>query len=66
MNQIVFKALTAFIFATSAVCHAQVKWDLATGYPETSSHVKNLREFALDVASRTNQQVLITIYLTAV
>ena len=41
---------------------AQVKWDLATGYPESSFHVKNLREFAKDVLARTNGQVSITIH----
>ncbi|MFM2450159.1 MAG: hypothetical protein RIS44_2609 [Pseudomonadota bacterium] len=46
----------------SANTWAQVKWDLATGYPESSFHVKNLREFAKDVGSRTNDQVIITIH----
>lgn len=41
---------------------AQVKWDLATGYPESSFHVKNLREFAKDVEARTNGKVNITIH----
>lgn len=41
---------------------AEVKWDLATGYPDSSFHVKNLREFAKDVAARTNGQVLITVH----
>lgn len=41
---------------------AEVKWDLVTGYPESSFHVKNLREFAKDVGSRTNGQVLITVH----
>ncbi len=41
---------------------AQVKWDLATGYPESSFHVKNLREFAKDVASRTSGKVNITVH----
>ncbi|MDP3226407.1 MAG: TRAP transporter substrate-binding protein [Acidovorax sp.] len=46
----------------SASASAQVKWDLASGYPESSFHVQNLREFAKDVAARTNGQVNITIH----
>jgi TRAP-type C4-dicarboxylate transport system substrate-binding protein len=45
-----------------AATHAQVRWDLATGYPDTSFHVKNLREFAADVSARTNGQVVITVH----
>lgn len=56
------KTAVTCTLAFSAVCQAEVKWDLATGYPESSFHVKNLREFAADVASRTNQQVLITVH----
>lgn len=41
---------------------AQVKWDLATGYPESSFHVKNLREFAKDVEARTNGKINITVH----
>ncbi len=57
-----FKSIAFCALATSLACQAQVKWDLATGYPETSFHVKNLREFAADVAARTNQQVQITVH----
>jgi TRAP-type transport system periplasmic protein len=62
MKKLFLQTLAACGLAVSLACQAQVRWDLATGYPETSFHVKNLREFASDVASRTNQQVLITIY----
>jgi TRAP-type transport system periplasmic protein len=57
------RALAAL--GTVAVCHAaiaEVAWDLATGYPETSFHVKNLRAFASDVSERTNGQVKITVH----
>ncbi len=50
------------LWAASVGCTAQTRWDLATGYPETSFHVKNLREFASDVAARTNGQVVITVH----
>jgi TRAP-type transport system periplasmic protein len=48
--------------ATGMSVQAQVAWDLATGYPDTSFHVKNLREFAEDVSARTNGQVKITVH----
>ncbi len=41
---------------------SQVSWSLATGYPDSSFHVKNLRDFASDVAARTNGQVQITVH----
>jgi len=48
----------------SSLAWAQTKWDLATGYPDTSFHVKNLREFAQDVSARTNSEVAITVHAT--
>lgn len=41
---------------------SQVTWSLATGYPDSSFHVKNLRDFAADVSARTNGQVQITVH----
>ncbi len=51
-----------FMYVLPGSVSAQVKWDLATGYPETSFHVKNLHEFAKDVNTRTNGQIAITIH----
>lgn len=58
------RAMGCFLAAVvaSASVSAQVKWDLATGYPESSFHVQNLREFARDVDARTNGQVSITVH----
>jgi TRAP-type transport system periplasmic protein len=39
-----------------------LRWDLATGYPESSFHVKNLHEFAADINARTNGQLTITVH----
>jgi TRAP-type transport system periplasmic protein len=61
-SKIIATSFVALMGAFSIACHAEVKWDLATGYPESSFHVKNLREFAADVASRTNSQVIVTIH----
>ena len=59
-NRAFFAALLCA--AATAPSFAQVKWDLATGYPDSSFHVKNLREFAADVSSRTAGQVQITVH----
>jgi TRAP-type transport system periplasmic protein len=62
-----FRRIAAFVAVSGfalhpAISHAQLRWDLATGYPDSSFHVKNLREFASDVSARTNGQIVITIH----
>jgi TRAP-type transport system periplasmic protein len=46
----------------AALAQQPVRWDLATGYPETSFHVKNLREFAADVTARSSGRLVITVH----
>lgn len=55
-------ALSLPLALLPALASAQTQWTLATGYPDSSFHVKNLRAFAADVAARTNGQVQITIH----
>jgi TRAP-type transport system periplasmic protein len=62
IKQTLYLFLALLAVGASLGSQAQVKWDLATGYPDTSFHVKNLRDFAADVGARTNQQVLITVH----
>ncbi len=52
----------ALVLGSAAQAQQPVRWDLATGYPESSFHVKNLREFAADVAARTSGQMVITVH----
>ncbi len=55
-------ALALPLLLLPALARAQVQWNLATGYPDSSFHVRNLRAFAADVAARTNGQVQITVH----
>jgi TRAP-type C4-dicarboxylate transport system substrate-binding protein len=44
------------------VAHAETKWDVVTGYPETSFHVKNLRQFAQELSEATGGQLQLTVH----
>jgi TRAP-type transport system periplasmic protein len=48
--------------SVAAPSRAEIKWDIATGYPDSSFHVKNLRDFAADVSSRTSGTLQITVH----
>lgn len=41
---------------------AQTTWDLATAYPESNFHTKNIRQFADEIAKATNGSVKITVH----
>ncbi len=62
LKRITYASAALGVATVCQVASAQVAWDLATGYPETSFHVKNLRVFASDVSERTNGQVKITVH----
>ncbi|MGL4576745.1 MAG: TRAP transporter substrate-binding protein [Burkholderiaceae bacterium] len=53
-------AALGIVFAGGA--HAQTKWDVVTGYPETSFHVKNLRQFAQELNEATGGQLQLTVH----
>lgn len=55
-------ALVLPLIWTVSAARAQTQWTLATGYPDSSFHVRNLRSFAADVAARTNGQLQIAIH----
>jgi TRAP-type transport system periplasmic protein len=44
------------------VAYAETKWDVVTGYPETSFHVKNLRQFAQELSEATGGQLQLTVH----
>jgi TRAP-type transport system periplasmic protein len=55
-----FAAIAALALATAA--HAQVKWDLPTGYPTGSFQTENVQQFANDVDKATSGKLKITLH----
>lgn len=49
----------------SALAVAQEKWDLATAYPDTNFHTKNLRQFVEEIDKATGGKLKITIHSNA-
>lgn len=54
--------LMASAFALAPLAHAQVKWDLPTGYPSNNPHTINLDQFAKDVGTATQGKLVITLH----
>ena len=48
-----------------AAVAAQVKWDMATPFPETNYHTKNARLFVEDVLKESGGQLVITMHSNA-
>jgi TRAP-type C4-dicarboxylate transport system substrate-binding protein len=48
--------------ALSLPAAAQTKWDMATAYADTEFQTRNVRDFAADIAKRTNNSLVITVH----
>lgn len=57
-----FATIVATATLLAGAAHAQTKWDLATPYPDTNFHTKNVAEFAKDVSAATNGSLSITVH----
>ncbi len=58
-------AIGTALFAACALASAQQKWDLASAYPESNFHTKNLHAFAQEVDKTTNGALKITVHSNA-
>ncbi len=55
-------ACVASALAASALAHAQVKWDMPTGYAAGSYQTQNVQQFAKDVEQAAGGKLLITLH----
>jgi len=62
IRHLIASAALGAALVVPATAHAQVKWDLASGYAAFNFHVKNLAQFADDVQRATNGQLQITLH----
>lgn len=54
-------AASATLLCASAA-HAQMKWDMPTGYPANNFHTENIAQFAADVEKATGGKLKITVH----
>jgi len=52
----------ATLALSAAAAQAEIKWDLASGYPAFNFHTRNLAQFADEVRAATNNQLNITLH----
>src|SRR5690625_2893679 len=58
-----FKKMCSGLLLSFAATISQAEtWDMATPYPESNFHTKNIIEFASDVAQRTDGQIEIKVH----
>lgn len=62
LSMLVRSAGAAGALAAAALAHAQVKWDLPTGYPVGSYQTQNVQQFASDVEQATGGKLKITLH----
>lgn len=55
-------ALLAATFAAAPVAHAQLKWDMPTGYPVSNPHTVTLSQLAKDIEFETKGRLKITVH----
>lgn len=57
--------LALSLVALPLIAGAQVKWDMATPFPESNYHTKNARLFVEDVQRESKGQIVITVHSNA-
>lgn len=55
-------ALLAATFAAAPVAHAQLKWDMPTGYPVSNPHTVTLSQLAKDIEFETKGKLRIVVH----
>jgi TRAP-type C4-dicarboxylate transport system substrate-binding protein len=61
-SSLIRAAVLTLALAGANLVQAQTKWDAVTGYPESSFHVKNLRQLSQELSEATGGQLQLTVH----